>query len=193
MGDGADAAEDCYEDAWEYNQRNPDDPENVDPYEEYNERFLREVDDPAYWEEEPKIRLVPLTEIGWIASLEKCFPGQSWTRKTLLKEYSSRGYRILAVDKKAYVAVRKWGAKYYISALAADPEYRRKGLANLLMSYLIDEARRTYKEFRFFLHVDVDNEAALRLYHKLGFVVVGHIVDCYGKGYDAFKMALIYE
>ena len=189
MGDGADAAEDRYEDAWEYNQRNPDDPDNVDPYAEFPEGQEGE----KLWEE-PEIRTVPLTEIDWIASLEPiCFPKQPWTQKALLEEYSYRGYRILAVERKAYIAIHKWGTRYWITALAVELKHRRKGLAEWLLTHVIDEACRTYKEFRFFLKVDVENEAALNLYFKHGFAVTKYLEDYYGKGHDAFEMALIYE
>ena len=183
MGDGADAALDCYEDAWEYNQRNPDDPDNVDPYAEFPEEQV---------EEEPEeIRLVPLTEIGWIASLEPiCFPRITWTRKQLLEEYSERGYRILAIEHKAYVARHKWGAKFHITAIAVDPKHRRQGLAERLMREVMYEACE-HDGYRVYLLVDAENGAAIRLYEKLGFVITEHIENYYGGKYDAFEMVLI--
>ena len=187
MGDGADDALDRIEDAWEYNQRNPDDPDN-DPL----AGWWGDVDEQTEEEEPEEIRVSPISEeIDWIVSLEPiCFPRIIWTREQLLREYSGRGYRILAVGHKAYVARYKWGTKFYITAIAVDPKHRRQGLAERLMREVMYEACE-HDGYRIHLLVDAENEAAIRLYEKLGFVITGHVENYYEGKYDAFRMVLV--
>lgn len=152
--------------------------------------MIKEMDD---FEGSEEIRVASLAEdIGWIAALEPiCFPRITWTRQQLIQEYSSRGYRILAIGQKAYVARHKWGAKFYITAIAVDPNHRRQGLAERLMWKVISEAIDLGGEYRIHLLVDVENDAAIRMYEKLGFVVTELVENYYQGKHDAFRMVLI--
>ncbi|PYE52742.1 GNAT family N-acetyltransferase [Deinococcus yavapaiensis] len=55
-----------------------------------------------------------------------------------------------------------------ISAVCTHPEYRRLGLARALVAHLASELHA--RDILPFLHVDPDNEVALRTYATLGFV-----------------------
>ena len=56
----------------------------------------------------------------------------------------------------------------YVTEVAVSDKYRRKGIAKLMMT-AIDKIASIRKIETIYLHVDVDNKAALRLYEKSGF------------------------
>jgi ribosomal protein S18 acetylase RimI-like enzyme len=61
--------------------------------------------------------------------------------------------------------------KLYIMDLAVSAEARRMGIASKLLAFIDNYARKNnYREM--YLHVDVENEVARRLYRKFGYVEV---------------------
>ena len=56
----------------------------------------------------------------------------------------------------------------YVTEVAVNKQYRRKGVAKLMMR-AIDKIARIRKIETIYLHVDVKNKAALRLYENAGF------------------------
>jgi ribosomal-protein-alanine N-acetyltransferase len=60
----------------------------------------------------------------------------------------------------------------HISTLAVDPDYRRMGLGAELLRSVLDEAARIDADLAT-LEVRVSNQAAVNLYHKFGFQIVG--------------------
>ena len=58
--------------------------------------------------------------------------------------------------------------EFYISALAVDERYRRKGIGSLLLRHTIQTARNKNCK-NIVLEVDRDNEPAIGLYKKFGF------------------------
>ena len=74
--------------------------------------------------------------------------------------------------------------------LSVNPEYRRLGLATLLAmrSIRIMKAEGVKK---IIVWSEVCNEAALKLYYKLGFKQVKRLKKYYGNGSDAFKLCKI--
>ena len=58
----------------------------------------------------------------------------------------------------------------HLSRIIVKPEYRGKGIGEILCSELIDEAKQL-KCKTISLNVNNDNEVAKRLYKKLGFIV----------------------
>ncbi|AKI97706.1 GNAT family N-acetyltransferase [Kosmotoga pacifica] len=72
--------------------------------------------------------------------------------------------------------------------------YQGKGIGTELMKRLIDLADNWYNIHRIQLEVYVDNERAIRLYKKFGFVIEGTLKDFAfrnGKYVDAYVMARI--
>lgn len=71
--------------------------------------------------------------------------------------------------------------RYVIWSLSVDPRYRRRGHATRMLTEFIEQ-------FAFdkplFLYVYKTNEIAIRLYEKVGFVIVGE----YGWSGDAWVM-----
>jgi ribosomal-protein-alanine N-acetyltransferase len=84
--------------------------------------------------------------------------------------------------------VRKWGEGHVVS-LAVHPKQRRKGVATALMKELLRRfSDKGLKAAR--LEVRVSNEAAIKLYEKLGFKRVGIIERYYADGEDAYLMVV---
>jgi len=69
--------------------------------------------------------------------------------------------------------VNNHGKSGYISTVMVNPDYRRKGVATVLMTTALNYVRRT-KKVRAVLHVDSMNESAKNLYVKLGFKTFEH-------------------
>lgn len=67
-----------------------------------------------------------------------------------------------------------------ISNIAVDPEYRRRGVGEQVMLRIIRRKRREGFR-RVFLEVRPSNTTAVKLYEKLGFVVVGKRPHYYHK------------
>jgi len=55
-----------------------------------------------------------------------------------------------------------------IRSLVVDPAYFRKGIGSQLMNYVLD----SYTSDLFIVETGLENEPALRLYNKMGFVLV---------------------
>jgi len=70
-----------------------------------------------------------------------------------------------------FTATQDWGS-YFLSALAVDPAFRRRGVAGRLLNWFYGRAR-TGGFDRVTLHVWADNAAAQRLYAGEGFVEAG--------------------
>ena len=58
----------------------------------------------------------------------------------------------------------------YLFSICVKENYRHKGLGYKLMKYCIDNAKNKGVN-KFFLHVSQNNENAVKLYNKLGFIV----------------------
>jgi len=90
-----------------------------------------------------------------------------------------------------YAAVWLLMEEAHLMSFGIDPAYRRKGLGFLLMKRMISLSSDSGARFME-LEVRTSNEAARRLYHKLGFLRVGCKKAYYeDNGEDAIVMALI--
>ena len=77
-----------------------------------------------------------------------------------------------------------------ISSLAVTPEYRRKGIATLLLQDAVGITRHVKGANILILQVSSENSAALRLYSGLGFVKTLDLYDYYGEGKNGVEMRL---
>ncbi|MEN9946955.1 MAG: ribosomal-protein-alanine N-acetyltransferase [Pseudomonadota bacterium] len=79
-----------------------------------------------------------------------------------------------------------------ILQLCISANYQRRGYANFLLTQLSQQLRQSLIE-QVFLEVMVNNQAAINLYHKLGFNIISCRKNYYkikGATYDAWLMAL---
>eukprot|EP00545_Synedropsis_sp_CCMP1620_P013436 CAMPEP_0119005790 /NCGR_PEP_ID=MMETSP1176-20130426/1932_1 /TAXON_ID=265551 /ORGANISM="Synedropsis recta cf, Strain CCMP1620" /LENGTH=576 /DNA_ID=CAMNT_0006957635 /DNA_START=31 /DNA_END=1757 /DNA_ORIENTATION=- len=73
---------------------------------------------------------------------------------------------------------RKQNSVLYITEVAVNPLHRRCGVGTQLMEGVIELATKYRGVESLYLHVDVTNEGALRLYQdKMGFTIVNHPTD----------------
>lgn len=98
-----------------------------------------------------------------------------WSLKSFMNEFLSK-YSILKVAELngqivGYIVIRKLFEEAEILSIAVKKEFRRRGIATKLIENILDEIKDSVKVC--FLDVRVSNEAAIKLYEKLGFKKVG--------------------
>ncbi|MEM4101489.1 MAG: N-acetyltransferase [Desulfurococcaceae archaeon] len=121
----------------------------------------------------------------------ECFePGDRYPRRVF--EYYSRKGAIFKVALYqgvivGYVIASVENNLCHVVSLAVKRDYRRRGIGIKLTCEALAEcvkrgARAAY------LEVEVVNEPAINLYKKLGFRIVGEVVNYYGPGRSAYIM-----
>jgi [ribosomal protein S18]-alanine N-acetyltransferase len=78
-----------------------------------------------------------------------------------------------------------WGRIY---AIAVHPQQRGQRLGPALLQYILD-ALRGRGAAKILLEVRADNHAALKLYQRHGFAVVGRLENFYALGVSALRMS----
>jgi ribosomal protein S18 acetylase RimI-like enzyme len=76
----------------------------------------------------------------------------------------------------------------YIQTIEVLPQFRRMGVAGELMRRIEDSASKAGARF-IWLHVDAENEAAMRLYETHGYTPKGREENYYPRGRAAFVYA----
>ena len=137
---------------------------------------------------------------------EKAYNSNLFKEKTLpiLKEGLSFICRINNELVGFVSLTKKENNEILINTVFVAEKFRRQGIATKLIKSSMDNARLTYKDAYFSLHVNVTNEKALNLYKKLGFKITKTIPDFYlwtipkgqerekGKNYDGYEMEYHY-
>ncbi len=85
----------------------------------------------------------------------------------------------------AYIEIEEVIDTMNIIDVCTLEEYRRRGIMELLFSYVTCK----YRDYRFMLEVRIDNEPAINLYKKFGFKVI-HKRKNYYKECDALIMEM---
>lgn len=138
-----------------------------------------------------KIRKANKKDISRIYEIEKESFSHPWSINSLIfqvcEDALSDVYVILEDDFiLGYLGIMNIFDEIHITNIAIDKEYRKKNYSTKLMQYLIEDADKNNKKVT--LEVDTENEAALKLYDKFGFEIVGKRKDYYGKEKDAYIM-----
>lgn len=99
---------------------------------------------------------------------------EKWRTGLLLIKYMKLEFftKIPALLKALNVLGRAEHSGYYISNVAVYPEFRGANLGTNLLLKTEEEAKNCGAE-KIVLDVDVDNEGAIRLYHRLGYSIPG--------------------
>lgn len=123
-----------------------------------------------------EIRKAQKGDIAAIAELEKLCFASPWSERAIEETMSGeRAVFLVATedDKVAgYIGSYCCYPEGYITNVAVDPGFRRRGIGRALVAELIKIGRK--EEFSFLtLEVRVSNEAAISLYKLLGFSDVG--------------------
>ncbi|TVL99191.1 MAG: hypothetical protein CV087_18985 [Candidatus Brocadia sp. WS118] len=72
-------------------------------------------------------------------------------------------------------------------AVAVHPDAQGKRIGHTLTDHIL-HALAARGAQRIFLEVHAENQKAIHLYHKLGFIVQGRLVDYYGAGQHGIRM-----
>jgi ribosomal-protein-alanine N-acetyltransferase len=146
-----------------------------------------------------------LADVPAVGAMEiLCFPAP-WSADTYRNELLHNGYShywvLSPVEGKvgtlppilAYGGYWLMGDEVHIVTVATHPQYRRRGLSEHLMLYMIEQCR-TQGANLVTLEVRVSNSAAQQLYTRLGFVEVGLRRAYYhDNGEDALLMTLFLQ
>jgi len=113
------------------------------------------------------------TKAGMILGREKK-RGEEWRTGLLMIKYMKLEFlaRIPALLKALSLVGRAGGKEYYISSIAVYPEFRGNKLGTTLLLEAEAEAKRCGAE-KITLDASVNNQDAIRLYNRLGYLVAG--------------------
>lgn len=126
------------------------------------------------------VQQVHATPKSLLGTLQLPFPSEEMWKKRL-EEMNEQSYALVACVESEVVAMgglnlfTKSPRRRHVGyvGIAVHDDWQAKGVGSALMKALIDVADNWLNLSRLELDVFVDNEPALRLYKKLGFVVEG--------------------
>ena len=131
------------------------------------------------------LEIQPLTalQVPEIVALDKICIGGLWTAEAYLREINSSRSSLLALNlwddellpqRKMIGMACLWAIveEAHVTLLGIHPDYRGRGLGQLLLLTLLEEAIARQLEWAT-LEVNVNNHRAIALYKKFGFQVAG--------------------
>ncbi len=138
-----------------------------------------------------KVRDAKLKDIFKVAKIEKASFDRPWGADAFVAELFKKFSKFLVVEYdfevSGYAVVWIIGSEAYIANIAITPKLRRKGLASCLLEAIFKEARNSGCS-SVVLEVKRKNKAAINLYRKFGFEVVGVRERMYSDGEDGLIM-----
>ncbi len=120
-------------------------------------------------------------DIDTVLDIETASFPAPWGRLSFEGELAENTSRSLVIKKRqqekperviAYLCFRLLEDKMHIVNLAVDPAHRRRGVATFLVEYSLRLAK-GYGAKKALLEVRASNQAAMRLYRKMGFCGAG--------------------
>ncbi len=118
------------------------------------------------------IRRLQMQDLSAIEEIERRSYPTPWSRSMFAGELAKPASVCLGAFEgerlAGYMIISRYVDAWHVMNIAVDPEFRRRGIATALLERLFelteDESRRGYT-----LEVRVSNEAAIKLYERLGF------------------------
>lgn len=138
------------------------------------------------------LRTCEFRDLDQVNQVEKAsFPDRPYSKVDFVSYLliAGEGFIVACKDGSVigYVIAMRQGREGMIQSIAVSPEFRRKGIGEMLMKSAISRLTGRFK--RLYLLVDANNERAIRLYHKLSFSETGKIIKkYYPNGDDAVEM-----
>ncbi|GER92563.1 ribosomal-protein-alanine N-acetyltransferase [hot springs metagenome] len=122
------------------------------------------------------IREMYIEDIPEVVSIERLSFSMPWSETSFRSEIYSR-YSITRVAELngivvGYICVKHVADECHLLNLAVHPDYRRRGIAKVLLDNMIRELKIEGCRF-FYLEVRASNYTARRLYEGVGFNMVG--------------------
>ena len=122
------------------------------------------------------IREMKMGDVPKIAELEAICFSDPWSEKSIASEIDNRLSYWLVAEEDGIIAGYVGSQSVLDSAdmmnIAVSPDFRRKGIGQLLVEQLISALQKRKIHF-LLLEVRVSNAPAIALYNKLGFRQVG--------------------
>lgn len=132
------------------------------------------------------IRLMPMAEehVSQIAMLEQVCFSDPWIESSVRSELTNPlSLWLVALDQNAvvgYIGSQSVLGEADIMNVAVAPDYRRHGIATMLLNALQEELRKN-DVYSLTLEVRVSNAAAISLYERVGYACVGKRPGYYHK------------
>jgi ribosomal-protein-alanine N-acetyltransferase len=122
----------------------------------------------------PLVRRLAYGDLPAVLSIERRSFPSPWSLAMFVLELSKPSGVCLAASEgeelAGYLVCSRYESVRHLMNVAVAPERRRRGIARLLISRLLEEAGR---ELPFTLEVRVSNRAAIAMYEGLGFRSAG--------------------
>lgn len=132
-------------------------------------------------EAKPRIRPMRLTDLERVMRIERAGHAFPWT-EGIFRDCLRVGYVCLVLEQDgqivAYGVMSVAAGEAHVFNVCVDPSWQRHGLGQLLMGTMLEFARER-KASTAYLEVRPSNQAAVKLYEKLGFRRVGLRKDYY--------------
>ncbi len=145
-------------------------------------------------EEKNDIKIRPMTEkdIDEVYEINRLSFSAPWSRENFEREILNNKiakYFVVEKDNKivGYIGFWKIFCEAQITAIAVHPDFRKKGVGEAMLDYIIELCRKNSIE-EIVLEVRVSNTIAQNLYIKKGFKKVGIRKWYYRDGEDALVM-----
>jgi [ribosomal protein S18]-alanine N-acetyltransferase len=123
---------------------------------------------------EIELRRLELRDLGAIEEIERSSYPTPWSRSMFASELAKPSSLCLGAFESetgrlvGYLIISRYVDAWHVMNVAVAPEYRRRGIASLLLNRLFEltagGSRRGYT-----LEVRVSNTGAIKLYEELGF------------------------
>ncbi len=123
------------------------------------------------------VRAASIKDLKAIWDIEEASYATPWPKETFFVDITFNGdakYFVALIDKRIVGFIGGWfkEGKLHIVNVATHPAFRRRGVAGILVSFLLDLAVDLKAESAF-LEVRKSNSAAQKLYEELGFSTTG--------------------
>ena len=122
------------------------------------------------------ITIMTALHVSQVAELEKLCFSDPWSEKSVASELENKlAYWLVAVEDDrvaGYVGSQTVCGETDMMNIAVHPDFRRRGIAESLVHALVEDLQKQ-ESHSLTLEVRASNEAAQKLYEKLGFMQVG--------------------
>jgi ribosomal-protein-alanine N-acetyltransferase len=120
-----------------------------------------------------KIRKAELSDVPWIMQIEQNSFTEPWQDSSFKDEITDHEVFVISYNQEliGYICGWKILDEYNITNLAIRSDLRKKGLGDLLVSYVMSLHREDCSLI--YLEVRESNLAARKLYKKRGFKIIG--------------------
>jgi ribosomal-protein-alanine N-acetyltransferase len=142
--------------------------------------------------EEIILRKMTLEDVDAVTELdEKSFEKDAWSRRLFIYEAENPNaeYTVAEIDGKiiACIGINIFEDTAYISTIAVDTEFRRRGIGQKLIAESISIAQNLGAKYML-MEVRCSNIPSISIFKKFGFKVLRREEKYYSDGEDAFLM-----